>query len=150
MSRECAAMLKENHKIMKLIDDRVKIITKVSDVTTWSFTTITATNNIISLLKTSIKYDDHDVTDAELLMMMHTLSNSDRKLIASTIQTFEYISVIKEKIWKTIREEMIIDVSLMILSNSQTSRNQRTMMRFTYSTSWCCYWCFLAVNCENK
>ena len=51
MSRECAATLKENCKMMKSIDDWVKIITKVSDVTTWSFTTITAINNIISLLK---------------------------------------------------------------------------------------------------
>ncbi len=51
MSRECAVMLKKNHKMIKLIDDWVKIITKVSDVTTWSFMTITATNSIISLLK---------------------------------------------------------------------------------------------------
>ncbi len=34
MSRERAAMLKESYKMMKLTDDRVKIITKVSDVTT--------------------------------------------------------------------------------------------------------------------
>ncbi len=66
--------------------------------------------------------------------MMQTLSNSDRKLITSTIQTFKYISTIKEKIQKTMREEMIIDASLMILSNSQTLRNQRTMMKFIYLT----------------
>ncbi len=36
---------------MKSTDDQVKIIMKVSDVTTWSFTTITATNSIINLLK---------------------------------------------------------------------------------------------------
>ncbi len=34
MNRKCAAMLKESRKMMKLIDDQVKIITKVSDVTT--------------------------------------------------------------------------------------------------------------------
>ncbi len=56
MSRECTAMLKENHKMMKLTDDWVKIITKVSDVTTWDFTTITATNSIISLLKRHWSY----------------------------------------------------------------------------------------------
>ncbi len=33
MSRECAAMLKENYKMMKSTDDQVKIIMKVSDVT---------------------------------------------------------------------------------------------------------------------
>ena len=33
MSREYAAMLKESRKMMKLSDDQVKIITKVSDVT---------------------------------------------------------------------------------------------------------------------
>ncbi len=51
MSREHAVMLKESRKMMKLTDAQVKIITKVSDVTTWDFTTITATNSIISLLK---------------------------------------------------------------------------------------------------
>ncbi len=51
MSHECAVMLKKNHKMMKSIDDWVKIIMKVSDVTTWSFTTITVINSIISLLK---------------------------------------------------------------------------------------------------
>ncbi len=51
MSRECAVTLKESRKIMKLTDDWIKIITKVSDVTTWSFTTITVINSIISLLK---------------------------------------------------------------------------------------------------
>ncbi len=51
MSCECAAALKESRKMMKLTDDQVKIIMKVSDITTWSFTTITATNSIISLLK---------------------------------------------------------------------------------------------------
>ncbi len=51
MSRECAAMLKESCKMMKLTDAQIKIIMKVSDVTTWDFTTITATNSIISLLK---------------------------------------------------------------------------------------------------
>ncbi len=35
MSRECAAMLKESRKMMKSTDDWVKIIIKVSDVTTW-------------------------------------------------------------------------------------------------------------------
>jgi len=34
MNHECAAMLKESCKMMKSTDDRVKIITKVSDVTT--------------------------------------------------------------------------------------------------------------------
>jgi len=70
-----------------------------------------------------IRRDDHDAADAELLVMMQTSSNSDRELIASTIQTFEYISAIKEKIRKTMKKEMIIDASSMILSNSQTSRN---------------------------
>jgi len=51
MSRECTATLKESCKMMKLTDAQVKIIMKVSDVTTWDFTTITATNSIISLLK---------------------------------------------------------------------------------------------------
>jgi len=51
MSCEHAMMLKENHKMMKLIDAQVKIIMKVSDVTTWDFTTITATNSIINLFK---------------------------------------------------------------------------------------------------
>ncbi len=51
MSRERAATLKESRKMMKSTDDWVKIIMKVSDVTTWSFTTITAINSIISLLK---------------------------------------------------------------------------------------------------
>jgi len=82
-----------------------------------------------------IRRDDYDAADAESLVMMQTLSNSDRKLIASTIQTFEYISAIEEKIRKTMRKEMIADASSMILSNSQTSRNQRMMMRFTYFTS---------------
>ncbi len=51
MSRERAATFKESRKMMKSTDAWVKIITKVSDVTTWDFTTITATNSIISLLK---------------------------------------------------------------------------------------------------
>ncbi len=51
MSCECAVTLKKNHKMIKLIDAWVKIIMKVSDVTTWDFTTIIATNSIISLLK---------------------------------------------------------------------------------------------------
>ena len=51
MSRECAATFKESRKMMKLTDAWIKIITKVSDVTTWDFTTITVTNSIISLLK---------------------------------------------------------------------------------------------------
>ncbi len=33
MSRECAVMLKESHKMMKLTDAWIKIIAKVSDVT---------------------------------------------------------------------------------------------------------------------
>jgi len=73
-----------------------------------------------------IKCDNHDAADAanaESLMMMQTSSNSDRELIAFTIQTFEYISAIEEKIQETMREEMIIDASLMILLNLQTSRN---------------------------
>jgi len=45
-----------------------------------------------------IRRDDHDAADAESLMMMQTSSNSDQELIASTIQTFKYISAIKEKI----------------------------------------------------
>jgi len=84
-----------------------------------------------------IRRDDHDVADAadaELLVMMQMSLNSDQKLIASAIQTFKYISAIKEKIQKMIRKEMIVDASLMILLNSQTLQNQRTMMRFTYST----------------
>ncbi len=51
MSHECTAMLKENHKMMKSTDAWIKIILKVSDVTTWDFTTITATNSIISSFK---------------------------------------------------------------------------------------------------
>ncbi len=51
MSRECAVTLKESRKMMKLTDDQVKIIMKVSDITTWSFMIITAINSIISLLK---------------------------------------------------------------------------------------------------
>jgi len=85
-----------------------------------------------------IRCDDHDAADAadaESLIMMQTSSNSDRKFIASTIQTFEYVSAIEEKIQKMMRKEMIADASSTILSNSQTSRNQRTMMRFAYSTS---------------
>ena len=82
-----------------------------------------------------IRRDDHDAADAELLVMMQMSLNSDQKLIASAIQTFKYISAIKEKIQKMIRKEMIVDASLMILLNSQTLQNQRTMMRFTYFTS---------------
>jgi len=67
--------------------------------------------------------------------MMQTSSNSDRKLIIFTIQTFEYISAIEEKIQKMMRKEMIADASSTILLNLQTSRNQKTMMRFTYFTS---------------
>ena len=52
---------------------------------------------------------------------MQTSSNSDRELIASTIQTFKYVSTIKEKIWKMMKEEMIADASSMILLNLQTS-----------------------------
>ena len=47
----------------------------------------------------------------------------NRELITSTIQTFKYISVIEEKIQKMMKEEMITDTLLMILLNSQTSRN---------------------------
>jgi len=68
-------------------------------------------------------------------MMMQTSLNSDREFIAFTIQTFEYISAIEEKIQKMMKKEMIIDASSTILLNSQTSRNQRIMMRFTYFTS---------------
>jgi len=82
-----------------------------------------------------IRRDDYDAADAESLMMMQTSSNSDQELIASTIQTFKYISAIEEKIQKTIRKEMIINTSSTILLNSQTLRNQRTMMRFIYLTS---------------
>jgi hypothetical protein len=70
-----------------------------------------------------IRCDDHDVADAadaESLVMMQTSSNSDRKFIASTIQTFEYVSAIEGKIRKTMREEMIADALSTILSNSQT------------------------------
>jgi len=73
-----------------------------------------------------IRCDDHDaadIIDAELLMMMQMLLNSDRKLITSTIKTFKYISAIEEKIQKMMRKEMIADASLTILLNSQTSRN---------------------------
>ncbi len=66
---------------------------------------------------------------------MQISSNSDWEFIASTIQTFEYISTIKEKIRKMMKKEMIIDALLIILSNSQTSRNWRMMMRFAYLTS---------------
>ena len=52
---------------MKLTDAWVKIITKVSDVTTWNFTTITATNSIISLLKKHWS----DVMIMMLLMLNH-------------------------------------------------------------------------------
>jgi len=82
-----------------------------------------------------IRCDDHHAADAESLMMMQMSSNSDRELITSTIQTFEYIFAIKEKNRKTMKKEIIINASLMILSNLQTSRNQRMMIRFTYSTS---------------
>ncbi len=68
MSCECAATLKESCKIMKSTDDQVKIITKVSDVTTWSFTTITATNSIISLLKRH----QSDMMIMMLLMLNHS------------------------------------------------------------------------------
>jgi len=68
-----------------------------------------------------IRCDDHDAADAELLVMMQISSNSDREFTAFTIQTFEYVSVIEEKIQKTMRKEIITDVSLTILSNSQTS-----------------------------
>ncbi len=51
MNHEHAMMLKESCKMMKSIDAWIKIIMKVSDVTTWDFTTITAINNIISLFK---------------------------------------------------------------------------------------------------
>ncbi len=34
MSHECTVMLKESRKMMKSIDDQVKIIMKVSNVTT--------------------------------------------------------------------------------------------------------------------
>jgi hypothetical protein len=34
MNRECAVTLKESRKMMKLTDDQVKIIMKVSDITT--------------------------------------------------------------------------------------------------------------------
>ena len=34
MSRECAMTLKESRKMMKLTDDQVKIIMKVSNITT--------------------------------------------------------------------------------------------------------------------
>ncbi len=51
MSYECAAMFKESCKMMKSTDAWIKIIMKVSDVITWDFTTITAINSIISLLK---------------------------------------------------------------------------------------------------
>jgi len=70
-----------------------------------------------------IRCDDQNAADAESLVMMQTSSNSDREFIASTIQTFKYISAIKEKIQKTMRKEMIADASSMILLNSQTSRN---------------------------
>jgi len=68
-----------------------------------------------------IRCNDHDAADAELLVMMQMSSNSDREFTASTIQTFEYVSVIEEKIQKTMRKEIITDASLTILSNSQTS-----------------------------
>ncbi len=68
MSRECAVTLKESRKMMKSTDDWIKIITKVSDVTTWSFTTITATNSIISLLKRHRS----DVMIMMLLMLNHS------------------------------------------------------------------------------
>jgi len=82
-----------------------------------------------------IRCDDHDAADAESLVMMQMSSNSDRELITSTIQTFKYISAIEEKIQKMMKEEIIIDASLMILLNSQTLQNQRMMMRFTYLSS---------------
>ncbi len=68
MSHEHAATLKESHKMMKLTDDQIKIIMQVSNVTTWSFTTITATNSIISLLKKHWS----DVMIMMLLMLNHS------------------------------------------------------------------------------
>ncbi len=67
MNCEHAMMLKESCKMMKLIDDWIKIIMKVSDVTTWDFMTITAINNIISLLKKHWS----DVMIIMLLMLNH-------------------------------------------------------------------------------
>jgi hypothetical protein len=68
MSCEYAATLKESCEMMKSTDDQVKIIIKVSDVTTWDFTTITATNSIISLLKRHRS----DVMIIMLLMLNHS------------------------------------------------------------------------------
>ncbi len=68
MSCKCAATLKESCKIMKSTDAWVKIITKVSDVTTWDFTTITMINSIISLLKRHWS----DVMIVMLLMLNHS------------------------------------------------------------------------------
>ncbi len=87
-----------------------------------------------SVQKTLIKHVNHHAADAELLMMMQTSSNSDREFITSTIQTFKYVFTIEEKIWKTMRKEMITDASSIILLNSQTLWNQRMMMRFVYLT----------------
>ena len=53
---------------MKSTHAWIKIIMKVSDVTTWDFTTITATNSIISLLKRHWS----DVIIVMLLMLNHS------------------------------------------------------------------------------
>ncbi len=62
-----------------------------------------------------IRCDDHHAADAESLIMMQISSNSDWKLITSTIQTFKYIFAIEEKIQEMMKEEMIADASLMML-----------------------------------
>ncbi len=68
MNHEHAVTFKKSCKMIKLTNDWVKIIMKVSDVTTWDFTTITATNSIVNLLK---KHQS-DVIIMMLLMLNHS------------------------------------------------------------------------------
>jgi hypothetical protein len=90
MSRERAATLKESCKMMKLTDAQVKIITKVSDVTTWDFTTISATNSIISLLKRHWS----DVMIMMLLMLNHSWWCRRRQILieSSSLLLFTLLS----------------------------------------------------------
>ena len=71
MSRECTATFKESCKMMKLIDAWVKIITKVSDITTWDFMIIIAINSIISLLKK--QWSDIMIMMLLMLLMLNRL-----------------------------------------------------------------------------
>ena len=104
MSRECAATLKESRKMMKSTDDQVKIIMKVSDVTTWDFTTITAINSIISLLKRHWS----DIMIIMLLMLNYLwwcryhqiLIESSLLLLFKLSSTFQLLKRKFERWWK--------------------------------------------------